>query len=57
MIEVLLYCLMGVGLGLLIRVFVKRRPPISQEEIRNLADDLFVEEYNKYREEALRRAK
>ncbi len=57
MIEEFLYCLMGMGFGLLIRAFVNRRPPISREEIRSLADDLFVEEYNKYREEALRRAK
>jgi protein-S-isoprenylcysteine O-methyltransferase Ste14 len=39
-----------VGLAKLVRV-------IEKGEIRDLTDEMFVREYNKYREEALRRAK
>ena len=39
-----------VGLAKIVRV-------IERGEIRDLTDEMFVREYNKYREEALRRAK
>ncbi len=39
-----------VGLAKIVRV-------IEKGEIRDLTDEMFVREYNKYREEALRRAK
>ena len=39
-----------VGLAKVVRV-------IERGEIRDLTDEMFVREYNRYREEALRRAK
>jgi hypothetical protein len=39
-----------IGLAKVVRV-------IERGEIRDLTDEMFVREYNKYREEALRRAK
>lgn len=43
------------AIGLL--VYRLRKRTLDPKEISELADDLFVQEYNKWREEAIRRAK
>lgn len=56
--ESFIWLLVGILIALVIRAVVDVRPRrITKDELMAMVDELFIEEYNMYREEALRRSK
>lgn len=56
--EIVFWILVGFFLSLVIRGVIESAPRrITKDELMAMVDEQFVDEYNKYRAEALRRAK
>ena len=56
--ESFIWLLVGILIALVIRAVLDTSPRrITKDELMAMVDELFIEEYNMYREEALRRSK
>lgn len=56
--DILIWILVGVLIALVVRAVVSNAPRrITRDELMAMVDEQFIEEYNEYRAEAIRRAK